>query len=473
MSVRTRFLMLSADSDTNTCCCGHGAKCTCSLKKEPYLDPVPEDISQILHNQPREPLKSRGPNVNQHDSKPTIFANGHHKPVHKFNDAHNHCGAPYRVPSRSNSHHGHGHREIAQRSTDSLPLPNTRGAQLHESPLHNVTNASYPLRQARSEHNSPLLAPTSNPGLPPFQIEIPPLNPGAYSYSPFDAQSPSIQTGQHLPETIPDNWFITHDEAHNNGPPSVPELAYIDWTKYGFGTNLDNQASMRSIYGSLTPTMNSQMPSYTASMEHLNQLTGSGFNTSSGEVSEVEDLPNTPFRPSNLRTISHASNDISSNGGDDESHRLSSTSSYFGTPATNMLASNLEDLDIDKFISEQKQKQAIQQSIINSVQTHTPDILIQQQPTPPQSMSTEPEGIQGYSITSNPSLTTEHSFTISQAQAYAHMPGNQSEQVQKQMPTLVQSMSVFEDPMWCQPGDNEVDSPFMLDDEKEDEQWVR
>jgi len=208
-------------------------------------------------------------------------------------------------------------------------------------------------------------------------------------------------------------------------------------------------------------------------MEHLNQLTGSGFNTSSGEVSEVEDLPNTPFRPSNLRTISHASNDISSNGGDDESHRLSSTSSYFGTPATNMLASNLEDLDIDKFISEQKQKQAIQQSIINSVQTHTPDILIQQQPTPPQSMSTEPEGIQGYSITSNPSLTTEHSFTISQAQAYAHMPGNQSEQVQKQMPTLVQSMSVFEDPMWCQPGDNEVDSPFMLDDEKEDEQWVR
>lgn len=463
-----------ADPESSTCCCGHGARCTCSLKKEPYLDTVPEDISQILHNQPREPLKARGPNVNQHDSKPTIFTNGHHKPVHKFNDAHNHCGAPYRVPSRSNSHHGHGHREIAQRSSDSLPLPTTRAPPHHESPLHNVTNASQPVRQARSEHSSPLLSPTSKSGLPPFQIEIPPLNPGAYSYSPFDAQSPSIQPGQHLPENIPDNWFTTHDEAHNYGPPSVPELAFIDWSKYGFGANLDNQHGIKSIYGSLTPNMNSQIPSYAASMEHLNQLASSGFNTSSGEISEVEDLPNTPYRPTNLRTISHASNDISSNGGDDESHRLSSASSYFGTPAANMLAGNLEDLDIDKFISEQKQKQNMSQAAIHPSQAHTPDLYnAQQQPTPPQSMSTPPESIRGYSITSNPSTGAEHSFTISEAQAYAHMPGTGSEQMRKQMPTLTQNMSVFEDPMWCQPDENEVDSPFRLDDEREDEQWVR
>lgn len=348
----------------------------------------------------------------------------------------------------------------------------------HESPLHSVVNASQPTRQVRSEHNSPMLGPTSFPTAgPPFQVEIPPLDPNAYSYSPFDAQSPRLQSGQHLPETIPDNWFTTHDEAHNYGPPAVPELAFIDWSKYGFGGTLENQGGIKSIYGNLTPTnMNNQMPSYATSIEHLNQFNGSGFNTSSGEISEVEELPNTPFRPRNLRSISHTSNDVSSNGGDDESHRLSSASSYFGTPAGNMLASNLEDLDIDKFISEQTQKQKqLSQTTINSKQSQSPETQVQvlQQPTPPASMSTPPESVRGYSITSNPSTGPEHSFTISEAQAYAHMGGNANTQAKNQIPVGMQNVSAFEDPMWCQPVENSGNSPFVLDDADEDEQWVR
>lgn len=481
----------ASSSNVSVCCCSHGARCTCSLKKEPFLDTVPEDISQLLHGQ-KELVKHRGPNMNSHESKPTIFTNGHHKPVHKFNDAHNHCGAPYRVPSRSNSQNGH--RDIAQRSTDSLPLTN-RTSVHHESPLHAVISASQPERLARSEHGSPMLAPTSNAkSLPPYNVEIPPLNPDAYSYSPFDAQSPSIIPGQHLPDEIPDNWFITHDDAHNNGPPSVPELADIDWTKYGFGLSMDDhiqRTGFKSIYSpGANNQLHSQVPSYATSMEHLNhQLGQSSFNNSSGDISDVDDLPN-GFRPKVPRTVSHNSNDFSSNAGDDEiSHRLSSASSYFGTPAGNMLASNFDELDIDKFVAEQKHRNSLQQQQqqqLNKVEMQPQPLEymkaspqpISQQPTPPYSqhtMSTPPESIRGYSITSHPSPSDNaEPYTIDEAQKIAHMSVNDTNfQQQPDLSQMIQNNTTFQDPMWCQQDQFGDNIGFRLDDPREDEQWAR
>lgn len=424
--------------------------------------------------------------MNSHDSKPTVFTNGHHKPVHKFNDAHNHCGAPYRVPSRSNSQNSH--RDIAQRSTDSLPLLN-RSSVHHESPLHAVLSASQPERQARSEHNSPMLAPTSNPtGAPLYNVEIPPLHPDAYSYSPFDAQSPLIQPGQHLPESIPDSWFTTHEDAHNNGPPSVPELADIDWSKYGFHLSVEdhsNRGGFKSIYG--PNQINSQVPSYTASVEHLNQQLGqSGFNTSSGDITDVEDLPSS-FRPRIPRTVSHNSNEFSSVAGDDEvSHRLSSASSYFGTPAANMLATNFDELDIDRFVAEQTQRNGLQQQN-NSIQVQpqvaeqkdSPQLsVLQQQPTPPYSqhtMSTPPESIRGFSITSHPSPSdTTEPYTIREAQQFAHMSSvRHKSQDQQDMSQIIQNATMFQDPMWCQQDQYDDHTEFRLDDPREDEQWAR
>ncbi|KAK5956689.1 hypothetical protein OHC33_002175 [Knufia fluminis] len=498
-------------SPPNACCCGHGERCTCSLKKEPYLDTVPEELSHMLNQaKEKETQKHRAPIANNHDSKPTVFTNGHHKPVHKFNDAHNHCGAPYRIPSRSNSHHGHGHRELAQRSTDSLPLLN-RPTVHHESPLHAVHSIAQPMRQALSEHNSPLLAPTSNPmNMPPFQVEIPPLSPNAYSYSPFDAQSPSIQPGApHLPETIPDHWFTTQDDVHNYGPPNVPELGYIDWSRYGFhgtptmcGTPTMDMNGMKALYN-LTPgsgTAHSQIPSYATSMEHLNQL-NSGFTSSPGEVSEIDEAPHS-FRPSTLRTISSISNDVSSVGAtdDNESHRLSTASSYFGTPAGNALAGNLKDLDIDKFINEQKSKQQSinSQTFAQHSQSQTPELQqaayhpshsqpqIHQQPTPPRSqhtVSTPPESIRGFSITSHPSPDDEPTYidaqvpySIKEAQKYAHLTSAQQEQeAAANKAQMLRNSAAFEDPMWFQPDVDQFgeNRGFTLDDEREDEQWAR
>src|SRR5271154_5227425 len=195
-----QFYPCCAPADTTLdalpiCCCGHGARCTCSLKKE-HLDSVPEDIPQIIHPTvlPKEPLKHRVNNMNSHESKTTIFTNGHHKPVHKINDAHNHCGAPYKIPNKS--HNIHGHREIAQRSTDSLPLTKMSLTSHETSPLHEpFTSAPQPVRKVKSEHGSPDLKaiPDSAIGCRQGMI-IPPLDPNAYSYSPFDNNnSPGVQ----------------------------------------------------------------------------------------------------------------------------------------------------------------------------------------------------------------------------------------------------------------------------------------
>ena len=86
--------------EPGTCCCQHTGKCTCALKKD-HLEAVPEDITHMP--QARESPKPRHLNMNSHESKATVFTNGHHKPVHKFNDAHNQLGAPYKVPSRSST----------------------------------------------------------------------------------------------------------------------------------------------------------------------------------------------------------------------------------------------------------------------------------------------------------------------------------------------------------------------------------
>lgn len=306
-----------------------------------------------------------------------------------------------------------------------------------------------------------------------------------------------MQPQQHLPDDIPGHWFTTHDEAHNNGPPSVPELEYIDWSKYGFAQPspaLDSTNNMKTLYAGLA---NNQIPSYATSMEHLNQF-GSGFNTSSGEISEVEDIP-ASFRPSNLRTISHASNDHSSVAAtedDSTNHRLSTASSYHGTPAGNALADNFDSLDIDQFIAEQTQKNIQQRNLTyQSPQSITTDLATQQyqqiypqqpqnfqqpipqQLTPPQSqhtMSTPPESIRGFSITSHPSpeesSEQQIAYSIKEAQAHAHQTYvndyNKEEQYRMALPN---------DPMWGQGNIDQYGESrgFTLDDEEEDKHWTR
>ena len=487
-------LLIRALGD-NKCCCGHTGRCTCALKKD-HLETVPEGVPQpILAAAPKELRKP--PQLlamsSHPESRMTVFANGHHKPVHKI-DTHNNCGAPYKIPSRSNT--VHGHREIAQRSSDSLPLPKPATTH-HESPLHNtITSVAQQGRRVRSEHNSPMLGPSTSSieqqdSSPLF---IPPLDPNAYSYTPFQSNSPVVgsnpQQDHVFPDQFPDNFFTTYEAAsqwqpqqNTGGTGEIPQD--VDWSSIGFSHAQDNRFSNSN--GTPQP---SQPPSYT-SFDHLSHLSHPGMTSSSGEISETEDLSQVQ-RPQSMRTDSHDNfNEMSSMGGDDVSepqYRLSTASTHLGGPAATLLASEkLGTLDIDDYLSlasqqgpQQQQPQA-QQSYSSPLrqssnshsspqnfsdqrqqshiaQTFSPQPSQQQMPRSlspqrtQQSFSSPFSHMTPASMTSEssrPSLASsnagEHPYTIQEAQNYAHQNGMDMDQpVESPMPMANGGI----DPMW-------------------------
>lgn len=119
----------SPSSDEHRCCCSHGEKCVCSaLKKEPSTDDVKEhkepkispkkETSKDTVTVPTKSLSQRKPRLTSHQSEGhlTVFANGHHKPCHRNNNAAHESGAPYKLP-RS---HTTQPTATARRSVDSL-----------------------------------------------------------------------------------------------------------------------------------------------------------------------------------------------------------------------------------------------------------------------------------------------------------------------------------------------------------------
>jgi hypothetical protein len=145
--------------DPQSCCCSHGGRCACALKKE-HLDPVLEIDMPATTHRAAPPKDGRKPRLStaQSDGSLTVFANGHHKPVHKFNHAAHESGAPYKIPR---PHSIHGSSAIARKSTDSLPSafpPTDDRSQVFDS----IYDAQQEERLVRSEHGSPGMRPTFN-----------------------------------------------------------------------------------------------------------------------------------------------------------------------------------------------------------------------------------------------------------------------------------------------------------------------
>ncbi|KAJ9607157.1 hypothetical protein H2200_008229 [Cladophialophora chaetospira] len=473
-------------TDPQTCCCQHGSRCNCALKKEPHLDPVPEDIPQYI--QPKDHAK-QWHNKNSHDPKTTIFTNGHHKPVHKFNDAHNQLGAPYKIPSRSNSLHGH--RELAQRSTDNLLLTKT-AKPFHESPLHNsITEAMQIVeRKVRSEHSSPVLGPARpapNTSIPDFRI--PAFDPRSYAYSPYSTDTPpsqpnSLMNSQNpsqqdltLPETFPENWFMTYDQAHQYEPPisgRYNDGSSVDWT--GFNLDLNNANNNTGLYGlnnpqtTASPYALSQQAAFLHSPADLaNQINKVGISPSSGEHSEAEE-PSPNSNNTGWNNDRPMSNELSSPGADDASdrHRLSSASSYFGTPQANMLADDgLGNLAIDDFLqqAEAETKRMQMQTQMAQMQMNPQDA------EQPSRLSSVSRGMTPSISTPGSTGTGEHSYTVREAMRIAHPDGYGYGSIQQRKVEMPSSF-MAEDPSWSAAPDMS-DPQLVLDDERDDEDWVR
>lgn len=443
-------------ADSHVCCCGHGVRCSCAVKKE-HLDTVHEDFSHITHPtlHPKEPHKPRVSSMNSHETKTTIFTNGHHKPVHKINDAHNHCGAPYRIPHKT--HPLHVNREMAQRSSDSLPLTKSGAANHETPPLHETaTSAPQPVRKVKSEHGTPELKPIPDNSPEHQGLVIPAFDAGAFTDSPLDnGSSPFPQNStpdSQFPDRFPDSLFMSYEQAHEYQPPfpsgGLPE---IDWSTYNF-QNANSQYNVNN-----GPFISSQPPSYT-SHEQMSHLSHPGLASSSGEISDAEDFVHLN-RPGNPRNNSQdASMDFSSTGGDEmsEAYRLSSASSYLGLPQTQILANgNLESLDIDEYLK-QAEIEAKQMRMQQQVQQQ---FQPQSFPLPP--ASHEASQAPNYSQTNYTS--GEHPFTVQEAQNMAHMGGGDDNEKATVPPT-----TWGDDPMWSCP---QTPGGTNLNFEDDDDEW--
>ena len=345
-----------------SCCCAHGGRCTCALKKEHSLTSVPETIppvlaaSKNLRDGRRPPRLSTGSLM---DSKTTIFRNGHHKPVHKINDIHNRVGAPYKVPARSRTITGHG--DYSPRSTDTIPLTKDVIGSL-QTPQYSITSAPHASRQVKSEHGSPSISALPTPPIshvPP--ISIPPYDPNAYAYSPFSAGSPVPSNGSSpwdggFPDPFPENYFVSYDSANEmNSPTSTAGLGpdpEIDWSTYNLPSSLGSSPSGLDIHN--RAAISSHPQSY-ASYDCFSHLSHPGIASSSGDLSEVEDFVPITDTASLRNGSQDVLNDFSSAAGEEppepENYRLSSASSFGGMQPTNTVPSeSLNTLDIDQYI---------------------------------------------------------------------------------------------------------------------------
>lgn len=249
--------------DHKACCCSHGARCTCSIKKE-HLDVLPEIDMPVLP--PRRSTSSRKPRLLKADSDNslTVFTNGHHKPVHKHNDSAHKCGLPYTIPIP----HSVPSNDAARRSTDSLPLIRKKEeaqSQLHDS----ITSAQQDVRRVRSEHGSP------EPSTARFRDSTGDLPPLDLSYPGFEnVQRHYLDTYSQSPRGLENYYSTSHEElpVHSAGM----NMPAVDWS----AVDLPLAGAYSAAY--------SQPPSY-ASFEHSTVGQQGPTTSSSGELSEVDD----------------------------------------------------------------------------------------------------------------------------------------------------------------------------------------
>ena len=403
--------------ELHICCCSHGSRCTCAIKKE-HLDPVPE--VEVQETAPPSTMAARKPRLTttQSDTSLTVFTNGHHKPVHKYNDAAHKCGAPYKIPI---PHSIHGNADVARRSVDHLPLTKTleqAPSQLQES----ISSAQQEVRLVRSEHGSPehKAAPTFDGfhgHLPPLALERP---------HPYIDPIPSPPIEDYNSYQSP-RGFETYYTAQEDQPALSAgfNMPTVDWSALDLPLDSGNLS-----------TSYSQPPSY-ASFDHSNAGQPGLTTASSDEVSEIEE--HSPYNgqlSSTMRRDQNTSNSphITETG----TYRNSSASSFLELPQTSMLSSsNLNSLDID--------------TILRGTTASPTDF----------------EG-PGTNAPMDPEQFVKHGITVKDAQKLAH-PGNLGQNGppteamgELSIPTPVDDM----DPLWAAPMNDEA--PYNPEDDPSD-----
>jgi hypothetical protein len=312
------------------------------LKKEQYLDPVPElDSTGESDSQDLNFVKPRLITTHSENAL-TVFANGHHKPVHRNNHMAQKCGVPYKIPR---PHTVHGHHELARRSVDSLPMQ-TPLETIHTTPTmiekETIGGVLPELRMVRSENGSPHL--TNAPALDDYRYEdlnatMPPLDLNFSDYGFSNRSQPDLHSVTSAPY---DPFYCATPDTDQPIMSAGLDAPSVDWSHFDLPINHN---AFSSSYN--------QPPSY-ASFDYRNFGPPPFSNASSVEPSEHGDcLPvrqPSPVPPPGL--VHNRFPSDSSEVCETESYRVSGTSSFQGLSQMSLLASgNLESLDIDDYIN--------------------------------------------------------------------------------------------------------------------------
>ncbi|KAI9372896.1 hypothetical protein BJX61DRAFT_542262 [Aspergillus egyptiacus] len=361
------------------CGCTQGQRCTCALKKEPHLDPVPETgVAPPTAAPASEPPRKPQLTSTKSDSTLTIFRDGHHKPAHKHYDMAHRSGLPYTIP-RSHTIHA----DAARRSMDHLPLTKSSFAGEHvmnqpQEPSRSVYGLH---RRVKSEHGSPENAPVAPSGEVP--TSVPPLD-----LTSLFSQSQTMDEPNNggVPAPIPMSMPKSNlDPIETSGLPfglspfstfptantsPVSGLQFQDPYNEPFFTSPESDLAFCSTgynatpvdwsgipLQSAVPTASTQPPSY-ASFDYNSMGTGFPAPSSSGDISELDD-----FTP--LHNLGSGGNDLHdltsvSESSDIDHYRVSSASSFISLPQAQLLSSNnLESITIDDFLKTANESTAV------------------------------------------------------------------------------------------------------------------
>ncbi|KAJ5089980.1 hypothetical protein N7532_008664 [Penicillium argentinense] len=396
------------------CGCSHGQRCTCALKKEPHLDPVPETGLPVPHPSvpaelPRKPLLTS----TKSESTLTIFRDGHHKPAHKHNDMAHKCGLPYTIPRSHTIHHP---SDMPRRSVDHLPLTSHQSSFVQE-PL-SLSMDPRPQSQQTSQSGSPNSAPAAGPddtanhppldasyldkfaapALPTAGIENKPAENGS---TPTSAPAhmdkyPLDQIITTVPPPLDVSSFANFPTTTSNSP--ITCMAFQDPYQEPYFTSPDSEMPQGSngmgapsvdwssfpLYSDVPASTSTQTPSY-ASFDYNSYPSGLPPPSSSGDISEVDEfgpLPGLGHTGSNdvhdLHSVSEAS--------DMDHLRISSASSLVGLPQTQLLSSNdLESINIDDFLKSANESTAALEHRLQA------SMGIESKPIPAQDIYTLPQ----------------------------------------------------------------------------------
>ncbi|KAJ3467487.1 hypothetical protein FSOLCH5_004047 [Fusarium solani] len=261
-------LQPTVEGHTETCCCNHGGRCSCSLKKEPALDTVPESDSEresltmSASGRPKPPGRRRRANTVHSDGVLTFDQNGHHKPAHRGSRVSQKCG-PYQL-NRVNSAHSTG-----SLGTDSM-LKGTR-----EPPSSRARAASTrEQRRVKSETASPLMSGAT--GFQTLNGNLPPLDLSGIEYPPYMANSTFDLFGSGF-----------NSEADAPMYSAGLSATSVDWSHYDL-TDMKGDSFTPSSYSQAGTQSFNGLFDFGSGSEQLPHLANT--TSTSGEVSEVEDF---------------------------------------------------------------------------------------------------------------------------------------------------------------------------------------